>query len=181
VTTRATCVPTLSSERLILEPLSFDHSAGMFSLWSEPEVCRFSGAAKDFEGRPIALPAKSPADSDRIIDFFQRQCAEGAGFRWALITQGKGRFVGTAGFNRLGPCSEYAYHLHPNFWGQGLMSEASGVAFAWLRDHHPLVEVEAFIDPDNCPSIALAMRLGFQATGQTIDGAARYLLAASSD
>lgn len=56
-------LPTLSSPRLLLEPLSLDHSAGMFSMWREPAVCRFSGVAYDSEGRRIGLPATSAAES----------------------------------------------------------------------------------------------------------------------
>jgi RimJ/RimL family protein N-acetyltransferase len=37
--------------------------------------------------------------------------------------------------------------------------------------------VEAFIDPANTASIKLATRLGFHATDETRDGAARYAMA----
>jgi [ribosomal protein S5]-alanine N-acetyltransferase len=98
-------LPTLMSERLVLEPLSRSHSAGMFDMWREPEVCRFSRLAEDFEGYLIALPAVSVADSDKIIDFFVRGCAAGTWFRWALLTRAGGQFIGAAGFNSLGACS----------------------------------------------------------------------------
>jgi ribosomal-protein-alanine N-acetyltransferase len=173
-------VPTLTSERLILEPLSLAHSAGMFSMWRERDVCRFSGPVRDFDGLPIALPAENPADSDRIIDFFLRSRAEGTRLRWALITRDEGRFVGATGFNSLGSCSDYAYHLHPGAWGRGLMSEASGLAIGWLRDQEGSAEVEAFIHPDNRSSIKLCSRLGFQPTGEIVDGAVRYRLALQS-
>ena len=178
MTRQALIVPTLSSERLRLEPLSLDHSAGMFSLWREVEVCRFAGAAHDFEGRPIALPAESAADSDRIIDFFARSRAAGRGFRWALICLAKKRMVGAAGFNTLGRCSEYAYHLHPDFWGLGYMGEASLVALGWLWSQPGRAEAEVFIDAENRASVRLSTRLGFRATGESSGGVARYSLAA---
>src|SRR3990167_2325866 len=125
-------VPTLRSQRLILEPLSIAHSAGMFALWSRPEVCEFSGGASDIEGRPIRLPAQTPDDSDKIIDFFAHGAARGARFRWAMLTRDDRTFVGAIGFNALGACSELAYHLRPDYWGQGLMTEAAVVAVSWL-------------------------------------------------
>ncbi|MDI1365402.1 MAG: GNAT family N-acetyltransferase [bacterium] len=170
--------PTLTTERLILEPLSIAHSAGMFSMWRDPEVCRFSGPANDVEGRPIRLPAICANDSDKIIEFFLQGLAEGRGFRWALISRAEGQFVGTAGFNSLGACSEYAYHLHPDFWGRGLAREASNAAIGWLWTRDGSVEVEAFIDTDNWRSVRLATDLGFGPSGQNIDGAARHVLAA---
>ena len=76
-------LPVLATPRLRLEPLGSEHSAGMYRLWSSPEVCRYAGSAQDWEGRPIPLPAESAADSDRIIEFFARMRAEGRGGRWA--------------------------------------------------------------------------------------------------
>lgn len=170
----ALTIPTLRSARLVMTPLSLAHSPGMFDLWSLQEVCRYSGPACDYDRQPIELPARTPADSDKIIDFFTRSAADGTRFRWALQTRAERAFVGIAGFNQLGPCSEYAYHLHPRFWGQGLMSEASLLAMDWLRGGTGCTQVEAFIEPANLASIKLATRLGLQPTGEVCDGAARY-------
>ncbi len=170
----ALIIPTLRSARLVMTPLSLAHSPGMFDLWSREEVCRYSGPACDYERQPINLPAKTPADSDKIIDFFTRSAADGTRFRWALQTRAERAFVGIAGFNQLGPCSEYAYHLHPRFWGQGLMSEASLLAMEWLRGWPDCTQVEAFIEPANLASVRLATRLGLNPTGEVCDGAARY-------
>ena len=133
-----------------------------------------SGPAYDYAHRPIPLPARSPADSDKIIDFFVRSAAEGTRFRWALLTRADGLFVGAAGFNTLRRCSEYAYHLDPRFWGRGLMTEASLMAMSWLGGRPGCTQVEAFIDPVNLASIRLATRLGLRPTGESEDGAGRY-------
>ncbi|UTP38046.1 GNAT family N-acetyltransferase [Phenylobacterium sp. LH3H17] len=170
-------VPTLRSQRLILEPLSSAHTAGMFALWSRPEVCEFSGGAIDIEGRPIRLPARTPEDSDKIIAFFAHGAARGARFRWAMLTRNDRSFVGAVGFNALGACAELAYHLRPDYWGQGLMTEAAVLALNWLRRRPGAVEVEAFVEPANLASVRLIERLGLNATGETADGADRYLMA----
>jgi ribosomal-protein-alanine N-acetyltransferase len=167
-------IPTLTSERLVLAPLGFVHSAGMFAMWSQPEVCRYSGPAADYEGRPIRLPAATPSDSDGIIDFFVRSAAAGTRFRWAVLLDGA--FAGAVGFNALGPCSEIAFHLRREFWGQGLMSEAAGAALQWLRERPDAREVEAFVDPANLASIQLTERLGLRATGEAVGGVDRYLM-----
>lgn len=172
--TPALAVPTLRSQRLILEPLSGAHSAGMFALWSRPEVCQFSGGARDLDGRPIPLPARTPEDSDRIIAYFAHGAARGARFRWAMLTRDHRGFVGAIGFNALGACSELAYHLRPDYWGQGLMTEAAVLALNWLRQRPGAVEAEAFIEPANNRSVRLIERLGLAATGETVDGADRY-------
>eukprot|EP01035_Chromulina_nebulosa_P014251 gene14251-18874_t len=118
-------IPTLRTRRLRLEPLAATHSAGMFALWSQDEVCRYSGAAEDADGLPINLPAASPADSDRILDFFVRRAGAGLGFRWAMITETDEVFIGALGFNHLGTCPELAWHMIPATWGRGFMTEAA--------------------------------------------------------
>ncbi len=168
-------IPTLRTRRLRLEPLTAGHSAGMFALWSQEDVCRYSGPAEDADGLPISLPAASPADSDRIIDFFVQHARAGLGFRWAMITEADGAFVGALGFNHLGACPELAYHLHPDAWGAGLMAEACRAALAWVSGAFGPQTAQAFIDPENVASVRLAERLGFRATGETADDAQRYV------
>jgi ribosomal-protein-alanine N-acetyltransferase len=169
-------VPELVSDRLTLEPLSPVHGPGMFELWSSPEVCRFSGPAVDRHGDPIVLPAPSGQESDKLVDFWVHRRETGTGFRWAIIINADGRFVGATGFNTLGPCSEYAYHLHPEHWGRGLMLEASRLALEWLFSHGTAEAADAFIEPANVRSVRLIERLGFEPTGESTNGADRYVL-----
>jgi len=155
-------VPALETKRLALEPLAPTHSDGMFLLWSSPEVCRYSGRLTDRHNNPIPAPVRTPADSDKIVDFWTNAQEHGWGFRWALLLRSSREFVGTTGFNSLGPRSEYAYHLHPDHWHEGLMSEASAAAFVWLAGVGFCTEIEAVIAPENANSIAFAERWGFR-------------------
>lgn len=179
---RALVVPSLTTRRVHLEALSLAHSAGIFAMWSRQEVCRYSGAAADVDGRPIPLPAADASASDRIIDFFVKGAVEGTRFRWAVLNRSEHAFIGAVGFNALGACSEIAYHMQPDFWGHGFMTEAARAAVDWLRCRRECVSIEAFIDPDNVSSIRLAQRLGLRATGAMVDGSERYAaLLASPD
>jgi len=167
-------VPTLVTPRLVLEPLVAAHSDGMFALWSSPDVCRYSGRLTDRAGKTIPSPVRDRGDSDKIIDFWMDAQEDGWGFRWALVLRGSGAFVGTAGFNSLGTSSEYAYHLHPDHWHQGMMSEASAAAFEWVTGACSCIEIEALIAPENADSIAFAERWGFRASGEPTDHVVRY-------
>jgi len=171
-------VPRLSTERLSLEPISSAHSQGMFDLWSKSAVCKYSGQVKDRFGAIIPMPAVSPADSDRIIEFWRVAAAEGWGFRWAILLSNTTEFVGTLGFNSLEECSEIAFHLMPAFWGKGMMSEACRAAIAWCQ-LKGASQIEAFIEPANTPSVLLASALGMQATDTFSDGARRYHMSIS--
>lgn len=168
--------PQLDTERLLLEPLDAHHSYGMFLLWSDDRVCRHSGAARDWSGDRIRLPASSRADSDKIIEFFKRAAEGGRGLRWAVVRRQDEEFLGSIGFNSFSPAAELAFHLRAEFWGRGLMREAAECALGWLQEYRPELAVEAFIEPDNERSIGLARRLGFQPTGTFDGGAQRYVL-----
>lgn len=169
-------IECIETERLLLTALSYDHSEPMFSLWSHPDVCRFSGLVTDYDRNEIPMPAASRDDSDKIIDFWIRAAADGWGFRWAMLDRPSGRMFGHIGFNSLGAVSELAYHLHPDHWGKGVMSEAAAAAVNWARHSTPETILEAFIEPENKGSIRLALRLNFTPTGQFSDGAECYRL-----
>jgi ribosomal-protein-alanine N-acetyltransferase len=147
----------------------------MYNLWSQPEVCEYAGDAVDVSGSPIRLPAKSINDSNKIIEFFTFRQGAGTGFRWAAMTKASSTFAGTLGFNSLGRQSELAYHLHPDFWGSGLMSEACQAAISWVTAVHGSDAVEAYVDAQNGASVRLLERLGFHTTGGARDGAAEYM------
>ena len=167
-------IPPLTTDRLSLVPLSFAHSDMMFTLWSNPDVCRYSGVVSDYEGNQLPMPAATIAVSDKIIDFWQRACADGWGFRWAILDRETDIPIGIVGFNALGPSSEIAYHLHPAHWGKGFMFEACHAAVDWRLVRGDCMELEAFIDPANERSISLAERLGLCGTDIVVEGARRY-------
>lgn len=172
----ALVIEEIQTERLRLTILSFDHSEPMFRLWSHPEVCRYSGTVTDYDRNEIPMPAATPRDSDKIIDFWEQAAADGWGFRWAILLRSNDQFVGHVGFNSLGEVSEIAYHLHPDNWGQGLMSEAVGAAIAWAQASMPETVLEAFVEPANLSSVRLVHRLGFSATGRISEGAECFQL-----
>jgi [ribosomal protein S5]-alanine N-acetyltransferase len=168
-------IPILKTKRLVLEPLTFAHSVDMYHLWARPEVCEYSGDAADVNGQPIVLPARSKGDSDKIIEFFAYHQQAGTGFRWAAITISSAAFVGALGFNSLGHRPELAFHLHPNYWGSGLMSEACRAALSWVFTELGTEAVEAYVAPQNERSVRLLERLGFRSSTGARDGAVRYV------
>ena len=108
----------------------------MFALWSEATVCEYAGPSRDSTGCSIDLPARSRSESNRLLHYWIERAEAGTGFRWAVILNDNPEFAGAIGFNALGPCSEYAYHLVPRFWGAGLATEASRLALSSVRRSH---------------------------------------------
>jgi ribosomal-protein-alanine N-acetyltransferase len=147
----------------------------MFEMWKHAAVQEFSGRAEDEHRNEISMPAQTYHDSDRLIGFWLKAALEGWGFRWAILLIGEEAFVGHIGFNSLSECSEIAYHMNPDYWGSGIMTEAAKAAISWRRDNGAS-EIEAFIDPENAGSIALAIRLGMKVTDTFSEGAQRYCM-----
>jgi ribosomal-protein-alanine N-acetyltransferase len=173
-------IPTINTARLILEPLTEVHSEGMFEMWSQQEVCEYSGSADDFDGNPIRLPAITATDSDKIIDFFYQYQQQSQKVRWAMIRKSDNCFIGSPGFNTLGDCCEIAYHLDPRCWGKGYMGEACEAIANWVFSTLCATSIEAYIDSDNMASIKLVDRLGYRSTGESREGADRYLFTADN-
>ena len=171
--TRTLDIPIIRTERLRLEPLSGPHSAGMFQLWSDPDVCRFSGIVRDHQGRIIPMPTATRSESDRIIDFWQHAAEDGWGYRWAVMMSATEAFTGIVGFNSVTACAELAYHLLPGYWGKGIMSEACRAAIDW-QQASGTTELEAFVEPENTASVVLAERLGLTPTDEYTAGARRF-------
>lgn len=166
-------LPTIKTQRLILTPISKEHSQGMFELWSNENVVKYSGNVTDYDGNTIKMPVSKNAESDRIIEFWLKAYLDGWGFRWAIIFIEKNKFAGTIGFNSLSKCYEIAYYLLPKFWGQGIMTEASQAAIKWASNNGAK-EIEAFCEPQNKSSISLATGLGMTPTEDYSEGARRY-------
>jgi len=170
-------IPTLDTDRLTLEPLDWHHAPGMFELWSAPEVCRYSGTAVDLAGEPIALPAQSVQDSNRILEFFLDHMRRGSALRWGIMLNENKAFIGAVGFNSIASCSELAYHQQPRYWGNGFMLEACNAAISWVMSREiGGTSIEAFIEPENIASVRLVERLGFTRMDGTKDGGDRYVL-----
>jgi len=146
----------------------------MFALWSSPEVCRYSGEAKDWDGRPIQLPARDGSDSDKILDFFIRRAAAGTGIRWAMVLAQTGDCIGALGLNALDPTPELAYHVHPDAWHSGYAREACQAVIDWTKANLASRTIEAFIDEENASSRRLAEHLGFEPMDASRQGATRY-------
>lgn len=79
-----------------------------------------------------------------------------------LIEQ-DGRVIGKIGAWRL---PEFGYLLHPDYWGQGLASEAMAAFLKRIAERGDIDRLRADIDPRNHASIRLLERFGFHESGR---------------
>ena len=108
-------VPLLETERLYLRKWSKKDAADVFEYAKDPAVGPIAGWK----------PHTSPAESKMIINevFLQKMS-------WAIEDKESGRVIGSIGFEEdyLRPnvrSKELGYSLSEDFWGRGIMTEAT--------------------------------------------------------
>jgi RimJ/RimL family protein N-acetyltransferase len=142
----------LTTDRLLLPPLTREHAADLVALYSDPEVARYVGGA-------TLTPETIPLQAERLSDEWRER---GYG-QSAVIDRATGAFVGRAGLHYWPNWNEVelGYVLAATSQGRGLATEAGRAWIDWARAAPGIDSLIAVIDPRNTPSIAVAGRLGF--------------------
>jgi ribosomal-protein-alanine N-acetyltransferase len=141
----------LTTERLVLRPVTTQDHAGLLAHWIMLDVRRFL-----FDGAVL-----SPAEITGVIEDSARSFAA-AGYGLWLIRERDGTdLVGTAGLRPLedlGP--EVIYSLAPSVWGRGYATEAARAVVEHALGPLGLPEVLAEVDEGNAASVKVIERLG---------------------
>ena len=141
----------LSTERLVLRPVTTDDHAAVLAHWTQPDVRRFL-----FDGAALSGVEVAETIEESIGDFAAR------GFGVWLIELGSATgLIGTAGLRPLGSSGlEIFYSLAPGAWGHGYATEAARAVVEYGLGPLGLPEVLAEVDEGNAASVAVVKRLG---------------------
>ena len=144
----------LSTERLVLRPVTTDDHAAVLAHWTQPDVRRFL-----FDGAALSGVEVAETIEESIGDFAVR------GFGVWLIELGStADLIGTAGLRPLGSSGlEIFYSLAPGAWGHGYATEAARAVVEYGLGPLGLPEVLAEVDEGNAASVAVVKRLGMTA------------------
>ena len=141
----------LSTERLVLRPVTADDHAALLAHWTQPDVRRFL-----FDGAALSAAEVTETIEESIRDF----AASGYGIWLIELGQGTG-LVGTAGLRPLEDSGlEIFYSLAPGSWGRGYATEAARAVVEYGLGPLGLPEVLAEVDEGNTASVAVVKRLG---------------------
>jgi [ribosomal protein S5]-alanine N-acetyltransferase len=141
----------LTTERLVLRPVTAEDGAALLALWTEPEVRRFL-----FDGAILSAPEISRVIEDSMRDF----AASGYGV-WLIREADRAAPIGAAGLRPLEDLGvEVYYALLPTAWGKGYATEAARAVVAYALGPLGLAEVLAEVDEGNTASVAVIERLG---------------------
>jgi len=141
----------LTTERLVLRPVTLRDHAALLAHWTAPDVRQFL-----FDGGIMSEGEIAEAIEDSARDF----AAAGYGL-WLIREKDRADLVGTAGLRPLEDLGlEIFYSLAPGSWGQGYATEAARAVVEHALGPLGLPEVLAEVDEGNTASIRVIGRLG---------------------
>jgi ribosomal-protein-alanine N-acetyltransferase len=141
----------LTTERLVLRPVTRQDHAGLLAHWTTPEVRRFL-----FDGM-----IQTPAEITQAIEDSTRNFAAAGYGLWLIQETGATEVAGTAGLRPLEDLGlEIIYSLAPGAWGKGYATEAARALVEYALGPLGLPDVLAEVDEGNSASVAVVERLG---------------------
>lgn len=143
---------TITTDRLVLQPLTVDHAPALYTVYSHPEAMHYWNT-----------PCHASVDATRTMI---EDMSHARACWWAIRHQEDSRVIGAVGYlGNQGPPG-MGYILHPAYWRQGIMREAVRAALDFGFDQLGLDRVELWINDDNLPSQRLAEQIGFTRRGR---------------
>jgi ribosomal-protein-alanine N-acetyltransferase len=141
--------PILTTARMTFRPFTYGDRALLEELHRDPEVGRYMGGVWTDERIAAALEA------------FIADQAEFGHAKWVANLH-DGTFVGRAGISVWEPTGELelGYVLKPQYWGQGLATEAARAVADWTFANTGVDHIIAFTDPQNFGSQRVLERIG---------------------
>lgn len=147
-------IDRIETDRLILRPWT-DEDRSQFA--------RINGDPLIMEYMPRVLP---PADSDKLVDRFQKHIKKHGYGMFAVERKEDGVFMGTVGLNSVEfkapftPATEIAWRLDYEFWGKGYATEAANAVLEYGFDKQGLKEIVSFTVRDNTGSVQVMKKIG---------------------
>lgn len=146
--------PILETERLVLRRTVLDDAKDYFFLRSSPEAMKH-----------ICKPLHtSIEDTKNMIYKINEMISFNDGISWSVCLKTDNKMIGSVSFHRIEKehyRAEIGYMLHPDYWRQGIVSEAVeaiiNYGFNTLKFH----SIEAHIDPTNIGSEKILEKFKF--------------------
>ena len=164
--------PTLTTERLIITPMTMEHWEAYAAAWGDPHMTEFIGGE----------PRTRTESWGKFLAASALWHHIGYGY-WSFLERETGAFVGNGGlswFERgiagLEGVPEAGWAFVPSAWGKGFATEAISAVLAWADSELNAPEIRCIIDEDNAASMNVAEKLGFKFMQTTDEAIGRISL-----
>lgn len=153
--------PIIQTPRLQLRQIGADDLEHIYRGLSHPEVIRYYGVS--YHSR----------EATRVqMEWFAELEAQNTGIWWAICSLAEGTFYGACGFNdweHEHRKAEIGYWLLPEYWRQGIITEAVPAICRYAFEEMGLHRIEAYVEEGNQGSEAVLAKLRFRHEGSMID------------
>ncbi len=149
--------PQITTPRLTLGALLREHASGLFNLLTNADVIRYY---------PV-FPFANAQDCEALIDKFGQRYKNKEEIRWGLFRAGQPDLIGIIALQNLTHSGKatLVFALHPDFWRQGIASEAIAAVTDWGFKQLKLTCIDAEVMPANNVSERILLKAGFVFTG----------------
>lgn len=151
-------LPTLSTERLILRPLTLWDAEDMFEYAHQEVTTRYL----------LWYPHTNISQTREHITRIKRSCMSGNSLDFAIELKETGKMIGTCGFvyiDKANRKAEAGYVLHPSYWNQGFATEALDTIIKYGFNKLDLSRIEARFIAENTASAAVMKKCGMSFEG----------------
>lgn len=143
------------THRLRLREFVPEDAEAFYELGTNPEIIRYTG-----DGGFTSLAQAETVLCERPIADYRKY-----GFgRWAMVVRESGRLIGFAGLKYLDDLCEVdvGYRLIPDFWGQGLATEAAHACVRYGFNTLKLKRILGLVVPANVASVRVLEKSGLE-------------------
>ena len=146
--------PVLETDRLVLRRITLDDATNYFSMRSHEDAMKH-----------ICKPLQTSIEETKTLIYKVNEMINfNDGLGWAVCFKNESKMIGSVSFHRIEKehyRAEIGYMLHPDYWKQGIISEAVekliDYGFNTLKFH----SIEAHIDPANIGSEKVLQKFNF--------------------
>jgi RimJ/RimL family protein N-acetyltransferase len=156
--------PTLTTDRLIITPMTLDHWEEYAAAWADPKMTKYIGGK----------PRTRNESWGKFLQGIGLWSLFGYGY-WSFVEREAGTFLGNGGLarfergiNELEGFPEAGWVFVPDAWEKGYATEAMTAILKWA-DEEGLGEIRCIIDPGNAASHNVAIKLGFTKFAESHD------------
>lgn len=156
-----TAPPTIQTTRLLLRKFEQADVHNVFKGLSHPDVINYYGVHFD------TLEA-----TQAQMDWFSSHEKNATGQWFAICSADNQVFYGAAGLNSIQKehkKAEIGFWLLPDFWQQGIITEAVPLVCTYGFTHFNIHRIEAFVENDNLNCKKALHKLGFRHEGTMTD------------
>ena len=150
--------PTITTDRLLLRQLRPEDIHDVFRGLSHPDVIKYYGVSY-----------QTLEDTQKQMDWFAAQEADGTGLWWAVCSRDNSEFYGTGGLTDISKehrKGEIGFWLLPEYWGRGIMGEAFPLIVQYGFEEMDLHRIEGFVEHNNqnCQNALRKVNFKFEGT-----------------